>query len=604
VRISQPPIDEYALIGDTRTAALVSASGCLDWLCLPRFDGEVVFGRLLDLDRGGCFLMGPATSATVVSRGYLPDTTTVRTTWGVAGARLTLTEGMPAELGTALSPRSLLVRRLESHGGPVLARIRFDPRGGWSGRRARIDRRAGVLVWTCGPIALGLQVDPAVEIVPGRDLLVEVAPERPLTAVVAMDSHAPLVHVPPRHGWQLLTAGEDWWRRWCGEIAGPIPFRDTVIRSVLTLRLLTYAPSGAPVAAPTTSLPELVGGARNWDYRLSWPRDASIGIQAFLDLNKPAEARSYLYWLLHASRLTRPRLPPMLTVFGRPAPRERELASWPGYADSRPVRVGNAANEQHQLDVYGWVVDAAWTLRSAGHPLAGEVWRTLTAFTDFVAGCWRWPDSGIWEVRGEPRHYVHSKLMAWLALDRALRLAGHYRTRTGRIRRWTAARDAVAAQIRGRGFDPVRRTYLRAYGSDEVDAALLLLPALGFDDPTSAPVAGTVAAVRERLGAGGPLLYRYPVGHDGLTGAEGAFLPCTYWLVTALARTGQVDEAARVFEQTLTLSPLGLFAEEVDPSTGRQVGNYPQALTHASLVQAALAIRDAADRRGTARAGR
>jgi pentatricopeptide repeat protein len=519
----------------------------------------------------------------------------VQTTWGVGGAQLTLTEGMPAELGTALSPRSLLVRRLECHGDRVTARIRFDPRAGWTRQHGRVDRRTGALVWTHGAVALGLQVEPGVEIAPGRDMLVEIEPGRPLTAVVAMDSHAPLVHVSPQRGWQMLAADEDWWRRWCSEIAAPLPFRDVVVRSLLTLRLLTYSPSGAPVAAPTTSLPEFVGGGRNWDYRFSWPRDAGIGIHAFLQANKPDQARSYLYWLLHASRLTRPRLPPVLTVFGRPAPGERELDTWPGYDDSRPVRLGNAANRQHQLDVYGWVVDAAWRLSSAGQRLFGEVWRTLTGFADFVADRWDQPDSGIWEVRGEPRHYVHSKLMAWVALDRALRLAGHYRTRQHRVRRWAAARDELAAQIRGRGFDPVRKTYVRAYDSDEVDAALLLLPSLDFDAASSAPVTGTVAAIRQLLSAGGPLLYRYPVGHDGLAGGEGAFLPCSYWLVMALARTGQTDEAADLFQQMLRLSPLGLFAEEANPVNGRQVGNYPQALTHAALVQAALAIRDATE---------
>jgi len=587
-------VDDYALIGDTRTAALVSPSGSIDWLCLPRFDGEAVFGRLLDPELGGCFSMGPASTVTVATRRYLPDTTTLQTTWRDGGALLTLTEGMPAELGTALLPRSLLVRRLECHGGRATARIRFDPRGGWARRRGRVDRRRGVLVWTHGPVALGLQIEPQVEVTPGQDALVDIEPGQPLTAVVAMDDYAPLIHVSPERGWQLLVADAAWWRRWCGDIDPSLPFRDAVVRSLLTLRLLTYSPSGAPVAAPTTSLPESIGGVRNWDYRYSWPRDASIGVRAFLSVDKPDEARSFLYWLLHASRLSRPKLPPMLTVFGRPVPTERELGSWPGYAGSRPVRVGNAANEQHQLDVYGWVVDAAWALSSAGHQLFGEVWRTVAGFADFVAGCWHQPDSGIWEVRGEPRHYVHSKLMAWLALDRALRLAGSYRTRAARVRRWAEARDALAEQIRRRGFDPVRKTYVRAYDSDEVDAALLLVPGLGFDDPSSPAVTGTIAAIRRQLGAGGPLVYRYPVGHDGLSGGEGAFLPCSFWLVMALARTGQADEAEDLFRELLRLSPLGLYAEEADGATGRQVGNFPQAFTHAALVQAALALRDAA----------
>jgi GH15 family glucan-1,4-alpha-glucosidase len=589
------PLGEYGLIGDTRTAGLVSPWGSLDWLCVPRFDAEPIFGQLVGGQRGGCFVMGPVSSvgATPVIRRYLPDSTTLQTTWRVDGAELTLTEGMPAELGAALLPRSLLVRRLECLGGPVRVRIRFDPRGGWSGRAAQFTRRAGALVWTCGPVAIALHVTPALDIVPGRDMVIEIEQGRPLTAVLSMDSHAPLVYVPPDHGWPLLAADQAWWRRWSAGIGESMPFRDAVVRSLLTLQLLTYSPSGAPVAAPTTSLPEMVGGSRNWDYRFSWPRDASIGIGAFLSVGKTEEARSFLYWLLHASRLTRPRMPPMLTVFGRPVPAEREVEGWPGYAGSRPVRVGNAAADQHQLDVYGWVLDAAWMLTVGGQTLYGEMWRTLAGFADFVAGRWRKPDSGLWEVRDEPRHYVHSKLMAWLTLDRALRLSAHYRTHPTRSRWWAAERDALAVDIRTFGFNPVRGAYVRTYRSDEVDAALLLLPAMGFVDPSSAAVAGTIAAIRKDLSAGGPLLYRYPIGQDGLAGGEGAFLPCSFWLVRALALTDQVEEARELFEELLSLNPLGLFAEEVDQASGTQVGNFPQAFTHAALVQAALAIRDA-----------
>jgi GH15 family glucan-1,4-alpha-glucosidase len=364
------------------------------------------------------------------------------------------------------------------------------------------------------------------------------------------------------------------------------------------LQLLTYSPSGAPVAAPTTSLPERIGGDRNWDYRYAWPRDASIGVAAFLAADQPREARAFLGWLLHASRLDRPRLPVLFPLDGRPGPPESELSGWPGYAGSQPVRIGNGAASQHQLDGYGWVVDAAWLLTDAGHPLYGETWRAVAGFADRVAATWTKPDAGIWEQRAAPTHHVHSKLMAWLALDRATRIAtargDNYHRRS---QHWADACDALAGDIRTRGFNDARGTYTASYGSTDLDAALLILPLLEFEPASSARVRGTVDAIGQELSAGGPLLYRYPPGSDGLAGGEGAFLPCSFWLVRALALTGRREAAEALLEDLLALGgPLGLFGEEMDPETGEHLGNYPQALTHAALVSAALALRTTAAR--------
>jgi GH15 family glucan-1,4-alpha-glucosidase len=325
-----------------------------------------------------------------------------------------------------------------------------------------------------------------------------------------------------------------------------------------------------------------------------WPRDASIGVAAFLGVGKLDEARGFLAWLLHASRLQRPRLPVLFTLHGRHTPPERQLHGWPGYAASVPVRVGNGAADQHQLDGYGWVVDAAWVLVQAGHHLYSETWRAVRGFADLVANRWREPDAGIWEIRGDAAQHVHSKLMGWLALDRALRIADTHRLSGRQRRRWQHARDAIAVQVRARGFDPTKGSYTRSYGSTDLDAALLVLPLLGIDDVGSPRVRGTIDAIRAELSAGGPLLYRYPPGQDGLPGTEGAFLPCSFWLVQALARTGRRPEAVALFQTLLEhASPLGLYAEEMDPATGAHLGNYPQTLTHAALIQAALAIRDA-----------
>ena len=586
-------IEEYGLLGDTRTAALVAPDGSIDWLCIPRFDGQPVFGRLVGGPDAGVFRMGPERPQTPISRRYRPDTVTLETAWQTSGGRLTLTEGMIAEVRGTLLPSTLLVRRLHAEGVPVQAVIDFDPRLGDDHLRPRSERRGDVLVCAWPSLALAARSSPSVDLEAGRPTIVTVAPGHPMTITMTVAHQEPLVYVDPDAAWSLLGADERRWQDWCHDIDEDLPHRDTVVRSLLTLRLLTYSPSGAPVAAPTTSLPEDPGGVRNWDYRFAWPRDASIGIAAFLGVGMHDEARHFLAWLLHASRLDRPRLPVLLTLDGRRPTTERELRGWPGYARSRPVRAGNGAADQHQLDGYGWVIDAAWLLSRAGHRLYSETWRAMAAFADTVAARWRDPDAGIWEIRGDPAHHVHSKVMAWLALDRALRLAETHRTRASRRRHWTEAREAIAAEIVERGFDKASGTFTRTYGSHDVDAALLVLPSIGVEAPESARVRGTIDAIRTTLTAGGPLLYRYPPGHDGLPGTEGAFLPCSFWLVQALAASGQVAVAAGLFDELVALaSPVGLYGEEMEPGTGHHLGNFPQALTHAAVVQAALAIRD------------
>jgi GH15 family glucan-1,4-alpha-glucosidase len=589
------PIEDYGLLGDTRTAALVSSDGAIDWLCAPRFDSPPVFGRLVGGRTAGTFQAGPAGPAAVRARRYRPGTATLETTWQVGPGRLTLTDGMVAEVAGRLLPATVLVRRLSADGCAVDARIDFDPRRGERHVAPRVRRRAGDLLCEWGSLALSLTCDPDLDIEPGRPTVISVTPGRPVTLVLCVAHREPLVHVPPAAGWRLLDEDGKRWQAWAEAIDDQLPFREAVVRSLLTLRLLTYSPSGAPVAAPTTSLPENLGGVRNWDYRFAWPRDASIGIAAFLGVGKLDEARRFLAWLLHASRLERPRLPVLLTLDGRHAPRERELDGWSGYAKSAPVRVGNGAAEQHQLDGYGWVVDAAWVFVRNGHHLYSETWRMVCGFADLVARRWREPDAGIWELRAPAADHVHSKMMGWLALDRAVRIAETHRVSARRLRRWRTAKDAIAAEVRTLGFDPVRESYTRSYGSGDLDAALLIIPLLGIEDADSPRLTGTIDAIRADLAAGGPLLYRYPPGRDGLAGTEGAFLPCSFWLVQALAHTGRRPEAVDLFEALLDrASALGLFAEEMDPATGAHLGNYPQALTHAALVSAALALRDTA----------
>ena len=588
------PIEDYGLLGDTRTAALVGSDGSVDWLCVPRFDGQPVFGRLVGSSAAGRFRLGPRGPIEVVSRAYRPESATLETTWQTETGRLTLTEGLVAEVGGRLLPATMLVRRLTAPDGPVKAVIDFDPRLGERHRPPRTEHRDELLVCRWLSLAMGLRTFPVVAIQPGEPQSITVTPDQPFTCVMSVADREPLVYVDPHAAWEALREDEARWQAWCGGIDKDLPHRRVVVRSVLTLRLLTYSPSGAPVAAPTTSLPEVLGGVRNWDYRYAWPRDASIGIDAFLGVGKQEEARAFMAWLLSATRLDRPRLPVLLTLHGKHPRSERELAGWPGYAGSAPVRWGNAAADQHQLDGYGWVLDAAWRLSESGHRLYSETWRTMAGFADQVADRWREPDAGIWEIRSDSVHHVHSKLMAWLALDRALRMSAHHRTSARRTRHWSSERAALRSEIEERGYDGRVGTYTRSYGSPDTDAALLVLPLTEFHPASSPRVRGTIDAIARALDAGAPLLYRYPPGRDGLPGADGAFVPCSFWLVQALAHSGRCCQADALFRELLALaSPLGLYAEEMDPASRRHLGNYPQALTHAALIQAALALRAA-----------
>jgi GH15 family glucan-1,4-alpha-glucosidase len=585
------PIEDYGLIGDTRTAALVSSDGAIDWMCVPRFDSPPVFGRLVGGSDAGTFRVGPAGEATVIVRRYRPHTASLETTWRTEHGRLTLRDAMIANVAGTLMPTTLLVRRLTAEDGPIAAAVDFDPRFGEQRRRPRPQHRGDILVCDWAATAIALRSTPAVPVRPGRPTTVIVTPGQPLTIVLAVAEREPLVYVDTEAAWAALQADEQWWRSWCDDVDHDLPHRDLMERSLLTLRLLTYSPSGAPVAAPTTSLPEDLGGIRNWDYRFAWPRDASIGIAAFLGAGKVDEARRFLAWLLHASRLARPRLPVLFTLHGRRPDPEHTLERWPGYAHSQPVRIGNAAADQHQLDGYGWVLDAAWLLTVAGHHLYSETWRTMRGFADEVANGWRTPDAGIWEIRGDGAHHVHSKLMAWLALDRALRIAVTHRTPARQIARWQTQHAAIAADVTTRGFERALNSYTRTYGSTDLDAAVLVLPLLGLEPANSPRVRGTIDAIAGHLGAGSPLIYRYPPGHDGLPGTDGAFLPCSFWLVQALAATGRTTEAHELFAELRALaSPLGLYGEEMDPANHRHLGNYPQALTHAALLQAALSL--------------
>lgn len=585
-----PAIEDHALIGDTRTAALVTRRGEIDWMCVPTFESKPVFGALIGGERGGRFSIAP-TSLRRIERRYRPGTPILETEWETSTGRARLTDGLVADVSHELLPQLLLVRRLEALEGRVEASMIFDPRRDLGEKPRRIRRQAGAVIAEWGELALLLRTAPDLRIMPGEAMELQLSQGNHITFVLSVADRAPGVFVRPERAWELLQASVRWWRAWSSRIEYDGPAAEAVTRSLLTLRLLTYAPSGAPVAAPTTSLPEVPGGERNWDYRYAWPRDASFGLTAFLGLDCREEARAFLQWLSIASRLSRPQLNVVYDLEGRPGIDEYERRDVPGYKGSLPVRIGNAASDQHQLDVYGWVVGAAWDLHRGGERLSRHLWKAVEAWSDFVCRHWREPDAGIWERREAPEQHVLSKLMGWKALDRALRLANDYPVRPSRREVWEAERTALAKAIRSRGVDPARDAYVARYGSLDLDAALLLAPEIGLEDPRAPRLSRTVEAIASDLGAGDGLLYRYSQGTDGLDGSEGAFLACSFWMVNALCALGRLDKGVELFESLCRRSnDVGLFAEQMDPQTGAHLGNFPQALTHSSLVLAALAI--------------
>ena len=537
-------------------------------MCWPRFDSEPIFGRLIDPNHGGHFAIS-VLGATRTARRYRDRSAILETTWKASGGEATLVEVMA--MGRK---RSVLVRRLSCEKGHVLGRLVYDPRPGLPGNRSKGS-------------PLVLLTDSDLPVRPGRPTEFELSRGQSLMAVLS-GSDDP---VSAAQAAQLINDTDNFWRDWSDEIRSGKQYREVLVRSLINLRLLTYSPTGAPVAAPTTSLPEEIGGGRNWDYRLSWPRDASVGVAAFLAVGKYKESRAFVRWLVSRACTGADPIRVLYDLDGNKAKRERELRGVAGYLGSRPVRVGNLAAEQHQLDVYGWVVDAVWNLVEADRKLGRKGRQALSNYANWVASKWRNPDAGLWEIRDKPTHYVHSKVWAWIALDRAARTATALRMNRGRTADWERERDLIADDIRSHGFSTDLGSYVRAYGSKEMDSALLLLPLTGFDDDARR-VGGTVDAIWKQLGAGGPLVYRYPPGQDGLGGTEGAFLPCSFWLLEALLRLGRIDEGLRLFEQVLGLAnELLLLPEEIDPATGAYLGNYPLALSQAGLVHAVLEVQ-------------
>jgi GH15 family glucan-1,4-alpha-glucosidase len=586
------PIGDYAAIGDGRTVALVARDGSIDWLCLPDLDSPSVLAAVLDADRGGRFALEPEILARV-KRRYLPDTNVLETTFTTAQGVVQVTDAM-ALPSSDLGPTRELIRRVDCLTGRVPMRWRITPAFGYGAAPPRIGRRGRIPVAVGGRDALAVcsweageaQIDD--EAISGR---FEACESSSALMALCAAHQEPLVFPTREQVEGRLDATAAYWRRWAAQRAYEGPWRDAVIRSALALKLLFYAPSGAIAAAATASLPEEIGGERNWDYRFCWVRDSAFTLEALLHLGCPSEAEAFFWWLLHASQLTHPRLQVLYRLDGGERAPERTLELH-GYRGSRPVRVGNDAAAQTQLDIYGDLLQTALIYAEARGRLDRETGRRLAGIADLVCRIWRQPDSGIWEVRSQPVHFTHSKMMCWVALDRALRLsdAGHIPSRHAAT--WRREMLAIREFIETRCWSERLGSYSRHAGGEELDASLLLGILLGYEGQDSGRLAATVTALRRDLGRG-PLISRYS-GDDGLRGAEGAFLCCSFWLADALARIGRLEEATELMAQLMALAnDVGLYAEEIDSHTTDLLGNIPQGLVHLALINAAVSIAKA-----------
>jgi GH15 family glucan-1,4-alpha-glucosidase len=592
------PIREYALVGDGRTAALIARDGSVDWLCLPNLDSPSVFARILDAERGGSFRLEPS-GAFEAERRYLKSSNVLETTFATAEGRVRVTDAMTLTDSRQISPMRELVRKVEALSGRVPMRWALEPRFGYGRTETRIERRAGRWFAHAGADALVLGVsapdkgDLRNGAITGELSLA--SGESDVFSLSAADRE-PAVIPGREDAERRLEHTKRFWPEWAGRLRYEGAWPDAVTRSALALKLLTFAPSGAIVAAPTTSLPEWIGGLRNWDYRFTWLRDASFTLDALLRLGYQDEAHAFFWWLMHASRLTQPRLDVLYRLDGSERTRERLLPELTGYRGSRPVRIGNGAREQVQLDVYGAVLEAIWLYGRAVGRLDGDTGKEVARIADYVTKHWRDKDNGIWEVRAERAHYVQSKGLCWVALDRACDL-GKSGLIPDRSERWRAAANELRAWVDEHGWDDELQSYVRAPELREVDASMLTLAVFGYE---SERMNATIAAVDRELREG-PYVYRYR-GGDGLEGDEGAFLTCSFWLVDAYARTGRLDDANALMDELVGLAnDVGLYSEEIDPRTREFLGNFPQALTHLALINAAVRIADV-EARGKERA--
>ena len=584
------PIRDYAALGDGRTVALVALDGAVDWLCFPAPDSPTVFGALLDPDRGGRFTLAPS-EPYEAERRYLPDTNVLETTYRTARGTARVTDAMTLQDG-GVPPWIELVRKAECLSGMVRFAWSVEPRFGHGLGETTIELRDGIPVATSGPDAIAISSWNA-----GEPSIADGAVRGSVdlrdgeTALIALSGvHGTPIHVTPREGVELRLEGTvAAWRRW---LRGPDSYegqwKEHVLRGVLALKLLVHSPTGAITAAPTSSLPERVGGDKNYDYRYAWVRDSSFTLDALLRLGYHEQAHASFICLLEALRSTHPRVQPIYTVTGSLLEEEREL-DLPGYRGSRPVRIGNEASDQLQLGGYGALLATTWRYVRDGNMLDGRTGARLAEVVDLLATIWQNEDSGIWELP-QAREYTQSRMAVWQAFDRALELAACGQLPDAHSTTWKAQADSVRTWIEEHCWSQELGSYTMYPGTQKLDASCLLAWRMGFGGPDDERNLGTLDAIRRELGHG-PLVYRY----SGMQVEEGAFVPCSFWLVEALTRCGRLDEAAELMDELVALgNDVGLFAEQMDPGTGEFLGNFPQGLSHLALVNAAVLFEESA----------
>ena len=585
-------IEDYGLIGDMQSAALVSRDGTVDWLCFPRFDSPSCFAALLGDERHGSWRLAPRSDPTATSRRYRPGTLVLETEFETPEGQVRVIDFMPRR-GEG-PPR--LIRILEGVKGRVPMRMELSVRPDYGSIVPWVESALDGVVATAGPDAFSLSTPLPLELRDGTAhaefVAVEGARER-----LSLSWHPSHLEAPPvEDGDSALARTEAWWRAWSERCTYKGRYRDEVLTSLIALKAMTLETTGAIVAAPTTSLPEDIGGVRNWDYRYCWLRDSALALDALLATGYADEAMAFRDFLLRVGTGDPRRIQIMYGIGGERRLTEFELDDFPGYERSKPVRVGNAASEQFQLDVYGEVVGVGFASVEALGRMDEQLWPRWRPVVEHVETIWREPDDGIWETRGPRRHFTYSKVMAWVVFDRAVRIAEQYGLE-GPIERWSQVRDEIHAEVCEQGYDAERRAFTQYYGSKELDASVLNIPLVGFLPGTDERVQGTIDAIARELGRDG-FVSRYSTAEtdDGLSGDEGQFLACSFWMVSALASAGRLDEARELFERLLSLTnDLGLLAEEYDVRRHRQVGNFPQAFSHLTLIGAATAIAAAED---------
>ena len=592
------PIEDYALIGDCRSVALISKGGSIDWLCLPRFDSAAVFSALLGTDDHGHWSLAPADEVIESSRRYLPDTFVLESTFRTRSGVVEVLELMPVDGHPAI------IRRVRCTEGTVAMHQELVIRFGygqvlpWVRRHQHKGQHS--LVAIAGPNALVLRGDQLPKS-SGHRHIGDFTAQQGETVDLVLQSYHSYRDVPePVDVDKAIEETSLWWQYWAGRCSDAGTYGDAITRSLLVLRVLTDRDTGGIVAAATTSLPEQFGGERNWDYRYCWLRDAALTLESLLEYGYREETEHWRLWLLRAVAGDPQDIQIMYGLAGERDLDEHTLDHLPGYADSVPVRIGNGAVHQFQADVIGEVMVALDAARSHGIPEDHFSWSLQRAMLTRIEDTWQQKDCGIWEIRGDPQYFTHSRVMVWAALDCGIRAVRDY-GQDGPVERWESLRDQLRDEIESKGFDQKRGCYVQHYGSDQVDAALLQLPQVGFCEPDDERMLGTVAAIEKDLLADGLLLrYRTESAVDGLTPGEAPFLACSFWLVEQYARSGRADDARALMDRLLGFrNDLGLLSEEYDTAAGRQAGNTPQALSHLALVRAAGAIDGVIGRRGS-----